>query len=522
MKRRWILWAGAFCLLFALHVNAEEQETEGYYEDFSYRILEDGTAEIANYSGEDGYVYIPEEIEGHDVSSLGIGVFEYNDELSGVEFPEGLKTIRDSAFYGCSNLSWITLPDGLETIEDYAFGNCECLERLELPDSVVNIEGNPFRGSNAEIYTSPDQPKYAAIDGVLFGKEDKRLIYCPSGVSEYTIPEGIREIGSNAFSGNCNLYYVECPESLVSIGESAFYDCESLTEISMQEGLTSIGAEAFEYCVSLSDPEFPSSVKEIGDYAFEGCGSLETVRLPDSLESIGVNVFYNCEYLETIEIPDGVTDFENNPFCSTDVAVKVSPENPGLATISGVLFNKKDKRMIYYPGGETTYSVPDGIRAIGKEAFCECTELESVRLPDSVTEIREKAFYDCYELTEVNIPDEIETIPDYTFSFCSKLTKIRLPEKVIRIGDYAFSSCSGLTSINLPDCLVGIGEGAFSWCTSLESLTIPDSVTSIGEYAFDGLEDVTVMVTKGSYAAQYCKEHNVQYTYPDADDWLNG
>ena len=41
------------------------------------------------------------------------------------------------------------------------------------------------------------------------------------------------------------------------------------------------------------------------------------------------------------------------------------------------------------------------VTSIGKEAFCECTSLESITLPDSVTSIGEGAFCDCASLTDI-------------------------------------------------------------------------------------------------------------------------
>ncbi len=61
----------------------------------------------------------------------------------------------------------------------------------------------------------------------------------------------------------------------------------------------------------------------------------------------------------------------------------------------------------------------------------------------------------------------------------------------------------------------------FAICKSLTSIEIPESVTEIGEDAFYGCDSLTLIVEKDSYAAQYAKENDIPYTYPDANDWLN-
>ena len=71
--------------------------------------------------------------------------------------------------------------------------------------------------------------------------------------------------------------------------------------------------------------------------------------------------------------------------------------------------------------------------------------------------------------------------------------------------------------------MTSIGDYAFFFCDSLTAVTIPDSVTSIGEDAFSNCaETLTITVGRDSYAAQYCRENGLQYTYPDALDWLKG
>ena len=199
------------------------------------------------------------------------------------------------------------------------------------------------------------------------------------------------------------------------------------------------------------------TVTGIGDMAFFFCSSLTNVTLPDSIKTIGGNPFIGCDKLLTI---------------------KVSPDHPTLAVIDGVLFEKSNKKLICYPCGkqEKTYSVPQGIREIG----------------------------------------------DYAFSGCDSLTGITLPDSITSIGSLAFSGCSSLINVTLPDSITSIGDSAFWGCSSLTSVTLPDSLASIGYSAFYNCSpSLVITVPRDSYAAQYCKDNNLNYTYPDANDWLN-
>ena len=259
-------------------------------------------------------------------------------------------------------------------------------------------------------------------------------------------------------------------------------------------------------------------------------GSADHLAIPATLDgktvtAIGDSAFYFCDSLTTVSIPDSVEQIGVNPFavCSALKKISISPEHPYFATIDDVLFRKADKALISYPAGKnsSTYSIPQGIAAIGARAFFSCFSLTTVTIPDSVTAIGKSAFSFCDSLTTVSIPDSVTAIGDGVFSSCDSLTTVTIPDSVTAIGDGAFSGCSSLTTVSIPDSVTTIGNGAFSECDSLTTVTIPDSVTAIGYYAFDNCFNLTLTVPRNSYALEYAKTNNIPYTYPDANDWLN-
>ena len=99
--------------------------------------------------------------------------------------------------------------------------------------------------------------------------------------------------------------------------------------------------------------------------------------------------------------------------------------------------------------------------------------------------------------------------------------------RVLEDGTAEITSYSGGDSVlKIPNTLDGktvtsIGYVAFSGCSALTNIELPDSVTSIGDSAFKRCDNLTITVQRDSYAAQYAKDNNLKYTYPDANDWLN-
>ena len=223
--------------------------------------------------------------------------------------------------------------------------------------------------------------------GVMYTKDWKRLLKAPIGLKgKYSIREGVKVVGNDAFQGCGFLTNIDLPERLTSIGRNAFWGCDSLTSIIIPNGVTSIGDYAFFYCDSLTSIIIPNGVTSIGDHAFSKCNSLKSIIIPDSVTSIGNYAFLCCDSLTSINIPNGVT-------------------------------------------------------SIGEGAFYDCDSLTSINIPDSVTSIGYYAFSDCDSLSSINIPIGVTSIGDCAFENCHSLTSINIPDGVTSIGDCAFSSC---------------------------------------------------------------------------------
>ena len=236
-----------------------------------------------------------------------------------------------------------------------------------------------------ELTVSPDNEKYAAIDNVLFDKKEKKLICVPKGIDleEYTVPRGIKEIGSYAFSSS--LKRIVIPSSVEEIKYGAFSECNMLERILVSADnmhYASIDNVLFDKkekallhypaALDLSRYSVPHGIKTIKARAFSYCSNLTGIEIPDSVETIGGRAFYKCSNLLRITVSGIGSVFE---------------------TINDVLFVKESKALIFYPGGMwgNEYVVPEGTKYIGPEAFFEGSSLRSVVIPDSVEFIAEDA-----------------------------------------------------------------------------------------------------------------------------------
>ena len=166
----------------------------------------------------------------------------------------------------------------LETIGDYAFSSCgmslTSTFNVSLPASLREIGQGAFYGCTQilsfEVVDS--NPVFSAENGILYNADRTTLLLYPLAASKqdsYTVPSHVRVIGGSAFAG------------------------VALKNIILPDGLEEIGGNAFYKAANLKNVQIPASVKTIGSYAFMECSSLTTINIPENAE-LGSYIFRNC------------------------------------------------------------------------------------------------------------------------------------------------------------------------------------------------------------------------------------
>ena len=128
-------------------------------------------------------------------------------------------------------------------------------------------------------YPDPGAIRNAEEQGLVFSEDKKILLTCENKeITAVVIPDGVTEIGDNAFYGCTNLTGIVIPPSVTSIEESAFYGCSSLSDITIPDSVSAIGMGAFSGCSGLSSIVIPESVTKIAAFTFEECENLTAHR----------------------------------------------------------------------------------------------------------------------------------------------------------------------------------------------------------------------------------------------------
>lgn len=229
---------------------------------------------------------------------LGLG----SDEIS-FNVENGEATVKE--FPDSSSIKEVTVPDEYQgtpvtKIADFAAVNIESIEVINIGKNVKEI-GNWAFENNQNLKTfnvSEDNPYFCDVDGVLFTKDMKVLLFYPLARDaeikeetnengekseiksiEYSIPEGVETIRTKAFYKCRSLTAITIPETIKTIEEKAFFRCGSLGNIELPSSLEIIGKDAFSYCTSLQEIVIPASVKQIDTYAFYNCTNLLKVNV---------------------------------------------------------------------------------------------------------------------------------------------------------------------------------------------------------------------------------------------------
>lgn len=131
--------------------------------------------------------------------------------------------------------------------------------------------------------------------------------------SDIIIPDGVMEIGLNAFKGCKNFHSIKIPktvEKISCVGSTGF--CTDHLEVDkdnpkyyVQDGCL-INKEEKELVWAFSGSTIPDdgSVVKIGSKAFYHCSDLSRIVIPDIITEIGDDAFGQCNSLKEIVISD--------------------------------------------------------------------------------------------------------------------------------------------------------------------------------------------------------------------------
>ena len=337
---------------------------------------------------------------------------KYRDLIKSVTIGEGITSIVDTSFTGCSNITSVT----------WNAKNCS-----------INTNRNFFgRDSLIESFVFGD--KVEVIPTRLCANLNK--------LTEIIIPNSVKEIENRAFFQCKGLMKVTIGNNVRSIGVRAFSNCSSLQEIAIPNSVTTLGDTAFSYCTQLTNVIIGDGVKEIGQCSFQGCNSLENVTIGSKVTTIKTKAFSACSKLKSITIPDNVKKISIGEYAFS-----------GCSSLIGVPFTGSiGERAFRDCTGLTSMTITG---SVGNRAFQNCTGLTHVTISTNLEAARwgEEVFLGCDNITSVVFEEGAYIIPDSVCYGMNRLTTVAFLGEIDVIGSKAFANCASLNSVTCTDSI---------------------------------------------------------------------
>lgn len=242
-------------------------------------------------------------------------------------------------------------------------------------------------GENQTELISAKQSNETINANTEFCIKEGILERCEIGSSHIVLPEGIKVIASEAFSGSLRKELLEClelPEGVESIGDRACYGLENLKEIRLPSSISYIGRKAFEGTAWLAMQRKQSScviVNGILISAYYDSMVLEA-RLPENIWRIASYAFYLSEVYR-VKLPDSVREIDSDAFYNAGVTEIEFPNQENLLLHAPVIRGcSRLKEMI----------IPEKIERIEEGLVEGCPVLQRVCLKNSQTAVSRQAF----------------------------------------------------------------------------------------------------------------------------------
>ena len=313
-----------------------------------------------------------------EIDNLKVGGFDYNNT--------DITSIPDYAFYGCEDLTSVDCCN-LTSVGTSAFENCKNLKSVVLCEGVESIGENAFKGCSEDLIIycmfenipetwnenwNPDNCDVVCATPVetwdisatsndnvtakLYNdlSNDGMYLLIISGTGE------IKSYSALSIPWRSDTYRKYIKTAIIRYGitnimKYMFSSCSALSDIFISKGIVSISESAF-MTTSITNFIIPKGVTHINDGAFSECSNLSNIVIPDRVTNIGI-----------------IDDRESTP-------------------TNGAFGDCKKLRSII---------IPDSVKIIGTRTFQGATTLSSVTIGNGVTRIGYQAFHRCYSLTSI-------------------------------------------------------------------------------------------------------------------------
>ena len=201
--------------------------------------------------------------------------------------------------------------------------------------------------------------------------------------------------------------------------------------------------------------------------------AINELVISDGVTEIQWNSIQDKQQFERLVVPASCATISNLFLdeCTNLREITVNDTNPEYTSADGVLFSKDMKIIIRYPASKKggSYEIPDSVEIIGKGAFLDCVNLNSIKIPKSVIRINTNAFTGCEKLERIDIHKDMKYIERGAFEGCTGLKTFAMHRECkARVIQPKGSNSNGFS---------GYYSGILFCCRNLEWLFLKDETT---------------------------------------------
>ena len=260
------------------------------FDDGKAIVLDD---EIVAYIGDVGArIEIPS-----GVRSIAQNSFVLADEVAPrvreVILPEGIINVCGGNFTHLPSLEYITLPSTFCVAWQGIFSYCPSLKEFRGPCSYIHDNGNLLMSNDGHVTD-----------------------FAGAGITDYVLPEGVKYIETEVFSGKPALKSVTFPDSIRGIFEYAFREVENLCSFYGKGASADTHSLVIDGAVVAITPgiEEYTSPPEASEINLWIDFPIKKITLNDNVRSICNFAFYDASELQTLVLPASLLTLGNYCF----------------------------------------------------------------------------------------------------------------------------------------------------------------------------------------------------------------
>ena len=470
--------------------------------------------------------------------------------VSGVPHDNGSRETYDdqisfAMFANCYTLTSFILPSTLKSIGYQAFNNTQLTE-ITIPESVNSINGSAFaiRSLNS-IKVEEGNQWYYSQNNAIYERATGVLI---RGCKASGIPEGVEEIGDNAFA-SADLESIVLPKSLKKIGRYAFAYNDKVNDVYIPAGVMEVGESAFFRCHLAAITIDPANPYLDGRNNCNAIIETETNKLiqasdgttaiPPTVTTLATESLAELE-MHLLEIPLSVTSFRYAFENIKAKAIRVYYPTPidieeNAFDEEGGYYLPKNIRLIVPDGTKELYAAATGWKVFTQfnRQIVEASEYENNRdytitvstagtlesyIPDNKKNIIEKltvkgeingwdieklkgmcgrqGMLSSIDLSDATIVEgygaTANTLPSSAFVNTTNLKHIVLPKTLTAIEQFAFQD-SGIEELVVPKTVTSLGRDIFYYARNLKALSV-----EAGNTVFDSRDNCNAIIETAS------------------------